>query len=48
MGKKSEKLADFFCSKSVEIKILLFKGGMGIKLYETNFFDLCSEKIELM
>ena len=24
------------------------KVGMGIKLYETIFFDLCSEKIELM
>ena len=38
----------FFCSKSAEMKILLCKVGMGIKLYETKFFDLCSEKIELM
>ena len=30
------------------MKILLCKVGIGIKLYETKLFDLCSEKIELM
>ena len=39
---------NFVCSKSVEVKILLFKGGMGTKLYDTKFFDLCCGKIELM
>ena len=42
------KLADFFadfqakmfCSKSAEMKILLCKVGMGIKLYETKIVDL--------
>ena len=37
-----------FCSKSAKMKILSSKVSMGIKLYETNFFDLCSEKIEHM
>ena len=46
--KKSEKSADFFYSKSAEMKTLLFKVGMGTKLPETKFFDLCREKIELM
>ena len=40
--------AKYFCSKSAEMKILLCKVGMGITLYEIKFFDLCSEKIELM
>ena len=30
------------------MKILLFKVDMGNKLYEINFFDLCSKKMELM
>ena len=51
-GRKSAKnrknMPKFFCSKSAEMKILLCKVGTGIKLYETNFFDLWSEKIELM
>ena len=46
--KKSEKSADFFYSKSAEMKTLLCKVGTGIKLHETKFFDLYSEKIELM
>ena len=47
MGKKSEKLAEFFCSKSAEMKILLCKGGMGIKLYETIFFIYVVRKLSL-
>ena len=38
----------FFGSKSAEMKILLCKMDTGNKLYELNFFELCSKKIELM
>ena len=37
-----------FCSKSAETKILLGNVDMGIKLYLIFFFDLCSQKFELM
>ena len=47
-AKNRKNWPNFFCSKSAEMKILLCKGGMGIKLYETFFFNLCREKIELM
>ena len=33
--------ANFFCSKSAEMKILLCNVAMGNKLYKINFFDLC-------
>ena len=40
-----KRFADFrakiFCSKSAEMKILLFNVAMGKKLCEINFFDLC-------
>ena len=38
----------FFDSKSTEMKILLCKVDMRNKLYEVNFFELCSKKLELM
>jgi len=47
-AKKRKKWPNFFCSKSAEMKILLCKGGMEIKLYETISIYLCREKIELM
>ena len=37
-----------FDSKSTEMKILLCKVDMRNKLYEIKFFELCSEKMELM
>ena len=36
--------AEFFCSKSAEMKILLCNAGMENKLYEVKFFDLCVKK----
>ena len=33
--------AKCFCSKSAEMNILFFNVGMGNKLYEIYFFDLC-------
>ena len=40
--------ANFFCPKSAEMKILLWNVGMGNKLYEMNFFDLCCQKLKIM
>ena len=37
-----------FGSKLAKMKILLYKVDMGNKLYEVNFFELCSKKLELM
>ena len=48
MSKKMKRFAKFFCSKSAETKILLSIVDMEIKLYFIIFFDLCSQKFELM
>ena len=37
-----------FGRKSAEIEISLRKVGMGMKLYEKIFFDLCGQKFKLM
>ena len=48
LAKRFKKWAKFFCSKSAEFFILLCNVGIGSKLYEVKFFDVCCKKIELM
>ena len=48
LAENRKNRAKFFGSKSAEMKILLCKVDMRNKLYEINFFELCSKKMELM
>ena len=42
-----ETFCQFWDSKSAEIKTLLYNVGIGNKLYEIFFFDLCVKKWSL-
>ena len=48
LAENRKNRAKCFGSKSAEMKILLCKVDMRNKLYEINFFELCSKKMELM
>ena len=48
LTKRLKNRPKYFCSKSAEMKILLSNVDMGTKLYFIVFFDLFSQKIELM